>query len=505
MPLPNGISENIAPTAAKNLVTLRVIVVSLSWLTYAVAVSHAQMQLELFYIMSAILLVHTIAEITLLPNNNFLSRFINPLSLALTGNSLLVYGGITNFFIFYQDYGNFDFSYIAPSLTPDRWYAHFCIALATTCAVLASTSYYWKTGQSACDYYQDLLPTANLLRGPVNAKVLVFYVIAAIVFRMVLFRIGLHGRMVSPEFFDAQRGFLPGSEIRRFAPFCTLALVLSFIVHARQPSATTGLLRWTIFFSEVLFGFLYGARSAIVMPIAVLVVTDFYTKRRFHFRFPLLSVLALVVAMTIGNEFKHYAEVVGYRSGMGVIDVLLDFGRRRSQFTKTHGSKSFGSSLEYSARNFNKVPETSAAIQYANESSDNYFHSNGVKELLTAPVHSIMPRSISGISPTPWGLAFKNRVLRRNIEASYSIAFSPIGFLYFVGGSLMVLLGALTLGIMLRFAESILHMGDLGFLLYLGLMSQLYIVNTVASETILNTSRYLIFMPPLFGLLFRKP
>ena len=88
----------------------------------------------------------------------------------------------------------------------------------------------------------------------------------------------------------------------------------------------------------------------------------------------------------------------------------------------------------------------------------------------------------------------------------YSIAISPVGYSFLAGGTTMVALVFLFLGILMKAGESLLnHVGGVvAFILYFSILRLLFLFDTEVWTTFLNLIRYGILLPPLLWFLLRK-
>lgn len=499
-PIANSFYEN------RNLPLVRMVVLALAWLSLIVPAQ--QFKYELFYGLSGLLLAYISIEIYSLPRNPLATRFLNPIVLGSIGTFLLSMGGGLNFFVFAKDYSKLDFSFIAPAVNGDFGYVVYAMTLSITAAVVTWSTFYSRFGEKLFLSYNSVIPSSTFLRGEFDTKRLLFIVIASMLIRYFIFEQGLHGRAVAASNLASGGGYAVGTEYRHLGKLGYVALALTFIAHARHPTSTTAGLRWLVLIYEVLFGFLEGARSAIVFPFLIAFVTQSYVERRVAKSFIWLTFFAVIFAMSFGNEFKAYTSVSGYQEEMGVLDLVADFAGERSRYAELQTqNESLQAFAQQFARNKSKVAECSAALQFADTSSSNWadwFQSSARREFLVAPINGLLPRSVTGFRLQPWGLAFKNHVLHRNTNAVYSIAFSPIAFCYFAGHVFGVVLGACFYGIALRFALHIVGLGDLGFLMFLALMSRLFDVHTNAPELIIGHVRFLIYLPICFWFLSRR-
>ena len=496
---------NVQGQRSRNLVAVRVAVVIVSWLV--LLLPSQEFGLEIYYLLSAILLGYLCMEVRNLPGDPFLPKILNPIVIASIGTFGCSMGGLLNFFVFADDYTRIDFGWVAPLVNREVYYVHLAMTLACTTAVLTWVSYYTNFGFKLFNLYMRLIPSSKFLSGEFDSKRLLAIVIVSMLIRYFLFKVGLHGRIVDSAKFGV-KGYAAGTEYRHLGTFCYVALALTFIGHSRRPTHFTSGLRWVMLAYELFFGFLFAARSAIVYPFLIAFVTQSYCEKRISRPYVGLVVFSLIFAMSVGNEFKTYGLDNKYDEEIGVVDLLSDYVKKRGEYAaQQKQTESFSSFVVNFARHKGKVPECAAAIQYASNYSgaqSSWFRQKSIQEFSSAPIHGFVPRYISGVGRPAWGYYFKNKVLKRNRKARYSIGFSPIGFLFLAGGTVAVLIFGFCYGIALRFTLQLVRRGDLGFLLYLALMSKLYDVHTVVPELIINGIRFLVFLPIAFWFLFKK-
>ena len=479
-------------------IVVRIMVLVVAWMCDYTATNETTPYY--FFLITIMLSIYLLLEIGAMSITS-LPRLLDPMVISSIMFFGLSHGAITNYFL-WLDSNEFSFAFISRRLASEQAYGVTAMALVASCAVVTWQSYYSGFGVRLARLFQSF-KHSHLLRGKISFQRLLIMVFVAFALRMLLYNVGLHGRGVSSDFFHSTKGFQAFSEIRRLDGLCMMVMAVTVLNYGREKSTSSMMLMAFSFVIEVLFGFLYGARSAIVFPFALAFVVRSYTLQRMSKEFLLGTVVAFLFAMTIGNEFKHYIIKHGFEN-VGVITKISRFLDERSVYRKYGASDNRLKTIETTSRNLGKNFELSAMVQYCYTGDRNRQANRVRKDLLVSPLLIASTRSIIGVPAVPWGLWFKDRVLRRNIGLKYSVGFSPIGFLLLGGGIPFVVLGAIVYGSMLRFTREILRHGDLGFLMFLALMSVLYMPNTVVSGLVVDAGRYLVFLPLIFAVLFRE-
>lgn len=492
-------------TSKFKLFDFRIFIVVLAW-SISYLLPGALTHVATYYTLTLLFALYLTVEVRSLISHSLLGKVLNPMVIASIGTFGCSMGAVLNLFYFVDDYSKFDFSFLSSNTTIHREYVIYTLCLAITCSAVTWSAYYSNLGQRLYEQYLRVVPTSKFLDGEIDSRRLFAWVVAAILIRCWLFSLGLHGRLVSSEYFDVRgQGYAFGSEYRHLGNIGYLSIVFAYLACYRSPTRINFFLRGVLLTSEMFFGMIYGARSAIILPSLVAFVAATYCQKKISWKHVVFVVGSTVLAMTLGNQFKSFGIEKGYRENVGAVELLVEFLTvdKSSPSSNSHvGSPT--EFVEVFARNKNKFAESAAAVQYSHTSDSNWFRNKAALELVAAPIHGFLPRGITKLSRPSWGFEFKNRVLHRNLKARYSIAAGPLGFLYMSGGVLAILVAGVGYGVALRFTSAVATHGDLGFLLYLALMSVLYDVHTVVPDVIVNVIRMLILMPLVFWVLFKR-
>ena len=261
-------------------------------------------------------------------------------------------------------------------------------------------------------------------------------------------------------------------------------------------------LLWLVLGYEVVFGFLSGFKSQVVMPFIVVGIV-YYSQRN---RFPRWLIPAVVVGV-----MAAYAVIEPFRAARnvdaGVVDTNL--GSIVATMTGAGGMnvdddrERASTGLSFLARS-NLTYVASLGIEYA---ANNELPADSPKflgDILLAPAHALIPRLLWDSKPLQnIGLWYTNEVMGLDIFSSS--AMSPFTYLNFAGGPLAVILGFLMVGILQRgLFDGLRHFGGGGLIVLFGLLSTLILIDNAFNTVIVGVIRFLPILVVVQYLLLQR-
>ena len=128
-----------------------------------------------------------------------------------------------------------------------------------------------------------------------------------------------------------------------------------------------------------------------------------------------------------------------------------------------------------------------------------------VYPFLTFPVFAVLPKYyLFGVEEPGYGYWATKRLTggRRT-----STAISPIGFSYLAGGSALVIVVFILLGIFMKWVGLLINniSSVVGLILFLPLMSQLAMFDSVVTGTYINLIRYGLLLPIVLWFFLSQP
>jgi hypothetical protein len=456
-----------------------------------------------FFLLTALLVLYNLVELYFLKKQKPDLFFINPIficTITVFGFSL---GGVTNFFLI-NDKGVFvNNDYLNVLQYEFIWLekAIFLICLSSVCMWLGYAS---KAGDWIFDKVTSLGIYEKVYSESISNKALIIAFVFAYLIKLYLFSIGLFGRILDDKYFEAGYGFKEGSEIRVLG---NLSYIVFFILGLKRFSSkpTFKGLFIVAFLLEIMFAFVFAARGAIIIPFALLFISYYYNKKSLSIKIIIPLIISLILAFTIVAEFKNYALSKQFQRVSNPFETIQQFQQYK---LKENSGASYDSDnlLWTMASRFNVVSEAAYAIRY----KDLYGMENSgapdiTSSILRSPIDAVIPKFIQGENEFVWGYWFKNEVLNLQPTLKYSIAISPVGYFYMGGGPLLIFLGFLLFGIIVKITERFLFKANFfSIIIYVALLQNIAEFEGVFNGTIINTVRYLFIFPILFWFLFKK-
>lgn len=230
------------------------------------------------------------------------------------------------------------------------------------------------------------------------------------------------------------------------------------------------LLVWLIFSYEVVFGFISGFKSQVVMPFVIVGIVYYAQRNRFHRLLAPAIVIAVIAAYAVIDPFRAARNEDPGFSGTSLSSIVttmihsdddrigrgeksqmwLSFlGRSNSTYTASLG-------IEYAANN--KLPTGSPQF---------------LGDIFLAPAHAFIPRLLwVDKSVQDVGYWYTKEVIGHDIFTSTGM--SPFTYLNFAGGPLAVIIGFLIVGILQRgLFDGLRVFGGGGLIVLFGLLNTL--------------------------------
>lgn len=248
---------------------------------------------------------------------------------------------------------------------------------------------------------------------------------------------------------------------------------------------------WLVLGYEVVFGFLSGMKSAVVMPFIIVGIV-YYSQRN---RFPRWLIPAVVVGLMAAYAVIEPFRAVARNEGSGFVGTSL--GSIVSTMTSASSvnaddeGERASTALSILAR-FNLTYIASLGIEYAANRSELPAGSpEFLSNIILAPAHALIPRFLWDSKPLETiGLWYTNQVMGLDIYSS--TAMSPFTYLNFAGGPLAVILGFLMVGVLQRgLFDGLRHFGGGGLIVLFGLLGTLVNIDNSFNNFFVSLIRFL--------------
>ncbi|MEO8403100.1 MAG: hypothetical protein ABI480_00840 [Chitinophagaceae bacterium] len=456
-----------------------------------------------FYVLTTLLLFFTIYELRRVYLRRTGYFFISPIFLANVITFGLVFGAIANYFLLID--GAYFVKNFGYKVIDEPEWLSYTMFLACMASLAVWIGYDSKLGENFFKRITSIPIYKKLYESEVNESRVIFFTLIAYLAKFYLFGIGLYGRIVSEEYFEAGTGFKIGSQLRVLGDLSFVTFFFISILKFRQHSFKMNVLFYGCLLLELFFGFIYGARSAFIAPFLIILIAYYYVSRRIGLVSLFMVGVSTYLAFTIVLDFKNYVLGKEFLRPTNTIEVVSNFNENQNRFVTTKkGRYDLNSALNATLISVTFVPETAVAIRQRDKiGMDGLTNPNIFITILKFPLDAFVPRFIQGENEFPWGFWFKEEVIEVNKGLKYSVAMSPIGWLYMGGGIWLVLAGFWFYGVLLKFAYPfILQKSLFSVLTYIMLLSTLYNLDSIYSNALIYTCRYVFIYPIIFWIMF---
>lgn len=480
----------------------QVIFLLVSFTVFIVSITTESYRLGYFILTGLTVIIHFV-ELNQEYKSSKPHFFINPIFVSTLVTFGLALGGITNFLLVSD--GKPYVSVVATYLNTNFYWLVKAMYMVTLASSATWIGYRSGLGRKIFRFLNESLGYQKILNRGVNRNLLIIFIAVAYLSKLYLFSIGLYGRLVSDIYFDQASGFTFGSQIRILSDLSYLTFILvCYLRYTTEQNFYKNLFYITLGL-ELFFAFLYGARGPILFPIMIVMIVSYYIKNHLRYSYFVYFGIVVIFAFSVVLSFKNYVVSDQFSHRSSPIEVLTDF---KEYFTSTNQTATI---FDYDEMyitilaSMNFTTETAMAIRYKDEDLRAFNEPNHMMEIIISPYNAFVPAFIQGTNEPRWGYWFKNEVLGHAKHLNYSIAYSPIGFLYIAGGVAGVIVGFFIFGVLLQLCYGYLFLRKpFALVQFIMLLFILYNFNTVFSGTIVNVLRTLFLLPFFYLLLSKK-
>lgn len=334
----------------------------------------------------------------------------------------------------------------------------------------------------------------------IKFNIIVFLLVISVISRIIQIQLGLYGfagNPISREIYGAYWNILHTVGIAG-----TLVLIVTSLNYFQ-----TGKYRKFLYFSfliELIFGLLSGMKSEIMLPFFISAFTYYIAKKRFNKIILTFAFVSIIVAYIIVEPFRilRMTDKSFKSDPISIINTVID-SYELNKRTKLVDEQSldiillqFLSRLEYTLT-------AARAIQYKDQVGLDSRAQDFRERLLTVPLQAYLPRAIWSDKPVEDSGKWYSVYVWGSTETS-SVAYSPIGFAYFAGGFIPLLLIFISIGILQRTLYGFLNFGTGGIIIYLGLLLSVVLIDSKVNTIFVNWLRNLPILFFLQAWLYKK-
>lgn len=452
----------------------------LIWLLYICSVINILGNKGCFILLTCILQLYIIIEIWHIRKVQPVGWLINPIVLCSIATFTMSFS-ISNIIFFIPEKYLHDIG-VDSVITPPMNKLMFLVNLSALAmwmgyrSDLASKLYHWKFIQKINKLYFKRNVRLKNISYP-----MMFFI--SLIGRLLSIKAGLFGYSSSYEAYIAAASYF---QYLNYAMLMgkvgLLVSALEYFSGAREQRIKVWF--YILFVNELVFGVLSGFKSAVAMPFLICLICKYMKTNKFDKRFMLFSVVALFAAYTIIEPFRDLRQKDSGFDGTSlayITDTLImaSLGGTDKSITFTNEEKASIGLLIISR--FNLVAVGAVGIDYADnnpilpEDSPKF-----LQDMLLSPISALVPRFIwGGKSMTNTGLWY-TRVPMGRADSISATAMSPVTYLYFAGGYVMVFIGFFMLGMIhktiFRLTNPLYSVA--GGLVFIGVLNNLIFVSS---------------------------
>jgi hypothetical protein len=329
----------------------------------------------------------------------------------------------------------------------------------------------------------------------IRKNVVLFLFISSIVARLISIQLGLFGYSQSPENREEYGAvmnilYLIGS----LGSFTLLAYSIFYFTYNNGK-----ILFIIVFIIELIFGILSGMKSQIMMPFFITLFSYYLVRHKINRQIFAYAILSIFLAYYIVEPFRilRYVDKNFQSNPSYIIRTLTDSYEMNKRLKLVENQRIDQTFLQFLGR-LEYTLTTARAIQYKDQVGLSTSDPDFEERLLTILPQAFIPRAFwegkTIENNTQW---YSYRVW--GSTATNSVAYSPIGFLYFAGGSIgtvfyIVLFFGL-FGTMQKILFKFLNRGGGGIIVYAGLLMSVVIIDSTVNTIFVDWIRML---PALF-------
>ncbi len=352
-----------------------------------------------------------------------------------------------------------------------------------------------------------------ILRFPINFKkyfrssfipdMQIVYLIfgLAIGTRLYAIQLGIYGFSQSTEKLTASIGI--AYILMSFTELTSLCLLVVSFAYFKNPKNFN--YKFTFFLIltvEIGFGILSGMKSAVIMPLIFSFVTYYLVNNKIHKGLIVAVAIFIIIAYVIIEPFRMLkSKDANFQSTpSNIANTMVDAYFLNKSMKIVPGSENI---FENIANRNAYLLGASKSIQYAEVHGLGANDPDFLAKIYTIPVQTFIPRLIWSNKP----IEDAGRWYSVNVWGSTpinSVAYTPIGFFYFAGGFVFIVLGFLLIGILQKTLWQFFLAGGGQILIFLALLSTVVIIDSAFNGMIVYWLRFLPVFIFLQAIILKK-
>lgn len=339
-----------------------------------------------------------------------------------------------------------------------------------------------------------------ILRFPINFKkyfrrsftpnLRIIYVIfsLAVIARIYAIYLGIFGYSQSPENLKESIGI--AYILISVGDLATLSLVvLSFSYFNNPNNHRYKYLFFIILIVEIGFGILSGMKGTVIMPLILSFIIYYLVTNKFHKGFIIGGIIFITIAYVIIEPFRILKSIdPNFKSTpANIINTMVDAYFLNKRIKLVTGSEDIFERIV--SRNAFLLP-AAKALQYSDKIGLKNSDPDFFEKIYTIPIQAFIPRFIWSDKPIEDQAKWYSVNVWGSVETS-AVAMTPMGFLYFAGGYVFIILGFFLIGIMQKTLWQFYRGGGGQLLIFLALLSTVVLIDSAFNGIIVYWLRFL--------------
>ena len=232
-----------------------------------------------------------------------------------------------------------------------------------------------------------------------------------------------------------------------------VASALCYYASPRPSAALRVLFLGTFAYEFLVSGVMSGFKVAVILPVLLVGAIQYYYRGRMNRGMVIFGVVALAIAYLVIEPFRLARYADPEFRGTDITYVARVLRATTGQESESGSNKLLTEHLPAFLSRSNASLEAGRSIEYAETNGLGPEAPDFKRNLLMAPVLAVVPRILWPGKPVEnIGLWYATEVLGERSGLN-SVAMSPVGYLYFAGGAVAIILGFLALGIVQRMSR----------------------------------------------------
>ncbi len=319
-----------------------------------------------------------------------------------------------------------------------------------------------------------------------NMGVIITLIVISVLARLYAIQLGIYGYAQSDKALSANIAY--AFIINAAGQLINFSLILVAVKFFKEGfNFNYRIILALIVLIEIYFGVISGLKSAVVFPVAILFICYYLVHKKFHKGFVVATILLLVAAYMIIEPFRIMRmKDLNFQSSPGyIVTTMMDAYSLNKSRKIIYGDEGIFSSI---ALRINAILPAAKALDFADNAGLDTQSPDFLEKIYTVPLQAFIPRVFWKSKPIEDLGRWFSFIVWGSTSAT-SIAMSPIGFLYFAGGIIAVIIGFFVFGIMQRFVWNFYLGGGGQLLIYFGFLSSVVLIDSSINGTLVSWLR----------------